>query len=54
MLQDWKKKKKKRYCDMMPESWSSGLSKQVPMEMTMHATIKDLPFLCNGEVNTPL
>jgi hypothetical protein len=29
------------------------LGKQVPAEMNMHATV-ELPFLCSGEVNTPL
>jgi hypothetical protein len=29
------------------------LGKHVPAEMKTHATI-ELPFLCNGEVNTPL
>jgi hypothetical protein len=30
------------------------LGKQVPVEMNTHATIEELLFLCNGEVNTPL
>jgi hypothetical protein len=30
------------------------LSEQVPSEMNTHATIEELPFLCDGEVNTPL
>jgi hypothetical protein len=27
--------------------------KQVPAEMNTHTTIEELPFLCNGEGNTP-
>jgi hypothetical protein len=41
-----------------PESRNNSLlgngSKQVPAEMYTHATIEELPFLCNGEVDTPL
>jgi hypothetical protein len=32
----------------------AGIVEQVPAEMYKQATIKELPFLCNGEVNTPL
>jgi hypothetical protein len=43
---------------MIAESWNSSLlgngGKQVPAEMHMHATVEELPFLCNGAVNTPL
>jgi hypothetical protein len=51
------------YCDMTPESGYSGakvafiarqrLVKQIPAEMNTHVRIKELPFLCNGELNTP-
>jgi hypothetical protein len=45
-----------KYCDMTPESRNISLlsngGKQVTAEMCMHATIEELPFLCNGEVNT--
>jgi hypothetical protein len=30
------------------------LRKQIPAEMNTHATIEELPFLCNSEVNTRL
>jgi hypothetical protein len=30
------------------------LGGRVPAEMNARATIKELPFLCNGEVTTPL
>jgi hypothetical protein len=30
------------------------LGKEVPSEMNKHATIEELPFICNGEVNTSL
>jgi hypothetical protein len=49
---------------MTSESQNSGakytflarerIDKQVPAEMNTHATIEELPFLSNGEVNTPL
>jgi hypothetical protein len=46
------------YCDMMPESRNNSLlgngGKQVTAEMYTQATIEELPFLCNGEVNIPL
>jgi hypothetical protein len=42
----------------MPESQNSSLlgnsGKQVPAEMYTHETIEELPFLCNGKVNTLL
>jgi hypothetical protein len=37
------------YCDMT----SDMLGKQVPAKMNKH-TREELPFLCKGEVNTPL
>jgi hypothetical protein len=30
------------------------LGKEVSAEMKTHATIEELPFLCNGEVNTSI
>jgi hypothetical protein len=30
------------------------LGKQVPAEMNTHATIEELPLLCNSEINAPL
>jgi hypothetical protein len=31
-----------------------GLDKHIPAATNMQATIEELPFLCNGEVGTPL
>jgi hypothetical protein len=48
---------------MTPESTSSGarvdvhcyrLGKEVPTEMNTQATIEEVQFQCNGEVNIPL
>jgi hypothetical protein len=43
---------------MTPESRNNSLlgngGEQVPAEIYMDATEKDLPFLYNDEVNTPL
>jgi hypothetical protein len=49
-----------QYCDMMPESRNMGdvarkrLGYPVPAEMNTQATIKELSFLCNGEVTTSI
>jgi hypothetical protein len=39
-----------------PEQFISRqrLGKQTPAEINTHSTIEELPFLCIGEVNTPL
>jgi hypothetical protein len=41
---------------MTPESRNNSLltngGKQIPAEMYTHATIEELSFLCNDEVNT--
>jgi hypothetical protein len=46
------------YCDMTPENLNSSLlgngGKQVPAEMYTQATVEELRFLCNGELNIPL
>jgi hypothetical protein len=49
---------KRKHCDMTPEigirSLLSNGGKHVPAELYIHATIEELPFLCNSEANTPL
>jgi hypothetical protein len=46
------------YCDMTPESRNSSLlgkgDKRVPSKVYMQATIDELHFIWNGEVNKPL
>jgi hypothetical protein len=49
------------YCDMTPESQNNRaravrkrLGKHIPAATNTQEIIEELPFLCNGEVDTPL